>query len=158
MAEAFRGAAGSGAFTTYTVPRDYALRLELLTFTLVTDATAGVHSASVAFTDGVTQLVTARIWDWNEGGPSMTLYYTYGIGLRPFNCVVTTGMMIPNNLPDTILAPQTVISLAAVNDAGAAIAGDTITSVALYGDMFSTVAPSEESVTLLPGLLPAGAD
>jgi hypothetical protein len=158
VSEAFRGAAGSGSLTVYTVPRAYALRLELLTFTLTTDATVGVHSALVAFTDGVTNLVTARIWDWNEGGPSMTLYYTYGIGLRPFNCTVTTGMMIPNNLPDTLLAPQTAISVSAVHAAGATIAGDAIGSVALYGDLFSTVEDTGEAVPLVPGFLPAGVD
>lgn len=158
MAEAFRGAFGSGSVVVYSVPRAYVLQLDLLTFTLTTDATAGVHSAVVVFTDTVTGLVTARVWDWNEGGPSMTLYYTYGVGLRPFNCTVTTGMMIPNNLPVTTLAPETTITVAAVNSAGATIAGDAISAVALYGELVLVAGddadPLGQPVPLLAGFLP----
>lgn len=85
----------------------------------------------------------------------MTLYYTYGIGLRPFNCTVTTGMMIPNNLPDTILNPGTQVTVAAVNTAGVTIAGDTITAVTLYGTLMDEVADPTVSSELIPGLLPA---
>lgn len=159
MAETLRGDAGTGSVVVYTVPRAFTLRLELLTFTLVTDATAGVHSAVVVFTDATTGLVTARVWDWNEGGPSMTLYYTYGIGLRPFNCTVTTGMMIPNNLPDTELAPETTITVAAVNSAGSTHAGDAISDVALYGGLVAIAGEDASSdpayIPLQPGLLPS---
>jgi hypothetical protein len=156
MAQAFSGASGSGSVVVYTVPRDQTLRLALLTFTLTTDATAGVHSALVTLYDAQLSAITARIWDWNEGGASMTLYYTYGIGLRPFNCTVTTGMMIPNNLPETDLAPQTRITVSAVNDAGATIAGDAISAVALYGDLYGVDAAAATPMPdLIPGLLPA---
>jgi hypothetical protein len=47
MAEAFQGRGRLGLVVVYTVPRAYVLRLELLTFTLTTDATAGVHKARV---------------------------------------------------------------------------------------------------------------
>jgi hypothetical protein len=113
----------------------------------------------VSFSDVTSGLVTARIWDWNEGGPSMTLYYTYGIGLRPFNCAVTTGMMIPNNLPDTSLGPQTPITVAAVNDAGATIAGDAISAVSLYGELLAIAGEDSSAdppyIPLDPGLMPS---
>jgi hypothetical protein len=52
VAEAFQGRVGFGLVVVYTVPRAYDLRLGLLTFTLTTDATAGVHQgAKVVFTD-----------------------------------------------------------------------------------------------------------
>lgn len=156
MAQAIRGAIGAGSVVVYTVPRDQILRLALLTFTLTTDATAGVHSAVVTLYDSQLAAITARIWDWNEGGPTMTLYYTYGIGLRPFNCTVTTGMMIPNNLPDTELAPQTIITVTAVNAAGVTIAGDAISAVVLYGDLYGVAdAAATPMPDLIPGLLPA---
>ena len=154
MSEAFGGTPGSGSVLVYTVPSGISMRLEMLTFTLTTDATAGVHSALVTFTDKNLNAITGRLWDWNEGGPSMTLYYTYGIGLRPFNCKVTTGMMIPNHLPDTVLNPITQITVAAVNAAGATIAGDTITGVVLYGELFGANIDEGPTVPLLPGLLP----
>lgn len=155
MAVPIRGATGAGSVLVYTVPRDHSIRLELLTFTLTTDGTAGVHSAAVYIYDTSLGAFTARIWDWNEGGASMTLYYTYGIGLRPFNCTVTTGMMIPNNLPDTILNPDTQVTVAAVNTAGVTIPGDTITAVTLYGTLMDEVADPTVSSDLIPGLLPA---
>jgi sugar/nucleoside kinase (ribokinase family) len=34
-----------------------------------------------------------------------------------------------------VLAPQTTITVTAVNDAGATIAGDAISAVVLYGDL-----------------------
>lgn len=137
MAAPIRGVFGTGSTVVYTVPRDHSFRLEMLTFTLTTDATAGIHSALVTFTDTAISQITARLWDWNEGGPSMTLYYTYGIGLRPFNCTVTSGMMIRDDLPDTILAPETQITVAGVNGSAAVIAGDTVSAVVLYGDLYS---------------------
>jgi hypothetical protein len=155
MSDAFRGTAGSGSVLVYLTPRDHMLRLELLTFTLTTDGTAGVHAPVVILTDSSINQVTARIWDWNEAGPSMTLYYTFGIGLRPFNCTVTTGMMIPNNLPDTILAPETQITVASVNAAGATITGDAISAVTLYGELIdSTTDTIPHTVDLIDGLLP----
>jgi len=157
VSEAFSGRAGSGSVLVYSVPRDHSLRLELLTFTLTTDGTAGVHSALVTFTDTTLGAVTARLWDWNEGGPSSTLQYTYGIGLKPFNCTVTTGMMIQDALPDTILAPDTQITVSAVNTAGATIAGDTITSVVLFGRLFDAVGTTPTEDVPEPMLVPAAA-
>jgi hypothetical protein len=154
MAEAFRGAAGTGSVVVYTVPRAYILRLELLTFTLTTDATAGIHKARVVFTDSALAAVTARLRDLNEGGPSQTLNYTYGIGLSGSACVTATGWEMTDSLPDTVLAPQTTITLTA-----ATIAGDVFSSVVLYGDLVTEVGSDGEEAagTLLPGFLPGEA-
>jgi hypothetical protein len=154
MSDAYRGTAGTGSVVVYTTPRDHLFRLEMLTFTLTTDGTAGVHSATVTFFDNALSAITARLWDWNEGGPSMTLFYTYGIGLKPFNCTVTTGMMIQDALPDTVLAPSTQITVTAVNAAGVTIAGDTISAVVLYGPLDDVVDNTGTTVPLQSGLLP----
>lgn len=155
MAEAFSGAAGSGSLTVYTVPRGYTLRLDILTFAVVTDATAGIHKARVTFTDAALGAVTARLRDLNEGGPSMTLRYTYGVGLAASACAAADGWEMTDALPDTVLAPQTAIAISAVTDAGVTIAGDTISAVVLYGDL-ETEEPETfgPTVTLDPGLLP----
>jgi hypothetical protein len=135
MGAAIRGAAGAGTVNVYTVPRDHEFRLELLTFALVTDATAGVHKALVTFTDSQIDQVTAELRDLNEGGPSMTLAYTYGIGLNGSACVAVTGWQMTDALPDTLLAPETVITISAVNDSASVIAGDVISGVTLFGDL-----------------------
>jgi len=159
VSQAFAGQSGSGSVLVYTVPDDHALRLELLTFTLTCDGTAGVHSAEVQLYDAALAQITARLWDWNEGGPSMTLYYTYGIGLRPFNCTVTTGMMIPCHLPDTILAPASKITVLAVNAAGTTISGDAISSVVLFGTLIDVTGQGEAApLDLVGGLLPVSTE
>jgi hypothetical protein len=155
MGQAYNGAFGTGSVLVYTVPRDHSLRLEMLTFTLTTGVAAGVHSAAVTFTDVNLNAVTARLWDWNEGGPGMTLFYTYGIGLKPFNCTVTTGMMIQDALPDTVLAPGTQITVSAVDTTGATITGDTINGVVLYGPFIDAVAAGGDFQDVLPMLVPA---
>jgi hypothetical protein len=156
MSEAFRGQGGSGSTVAYTVPLGHSMRLELLTFQLDTSNVAGVHSALVTFTDPTINQITARIWDWNEGGANMTLFYTYGIGLRPFNCTVTNGMMIPNNLPETELVPETLITVEAVDVTCSVIAGDVISGVVLYGELIDEVGGNDpaSSVRLIGGLLP----
>lgn len=158
MPEAFAGHIGTGSVDVYTVPPGYELVLDLLTFDLVTDATASVHSAMVTFTDATLSAITARLWDWNEGGPSMTLHYTYGRGLKPFNCTVTDGMAIEHPLPDTLLNPDTVITVDAVNVALSVIAGDQVRNVVLYGTLTSLVDVDQGPTTqLVPGLLPGAA-
>jgi hypothetical protein len=154
MGAAIRGASGTGSVNVYTVPRDHEFRLELLTFALVTDATAGVHKALVIFTDSTIDQTTALLRDLNEGGPSMTLTYTFGIGLNGSACVAVTGWNMTDALPDTLLAPETVITVAAVNDAGATIAGDSITNVTLFGELTDSVSAPAHEVDLIPGLLP----
>jgi hypothetical protein len=139
MGAAIRGAAGTGSVNVYQVPRDHEFRLELLTFALATDATAGVHKALVTFTDSQIDQVTAELRDLNEGGPSMTLAYTYGIGLNGSACVAVNGWQMTDALPDTLLAPETIITISAVNDAASVISGDTITAVTLFGDLYDYV-------------------
>jgi hypothetical protein len=155
VAEAFSGSSGSGSVTVYTVPRGYELQLELLTFTLTADATAGIHKAKVSFRDAALGAVTARLRDLNEGGPGMTLTYTYGIGLTASACVAISGWEMTDALPLTVLAPQTTITVTAVNDSGATIAGDAISGVVLYGDLVAPEADDAGTTALLePGLLP----
>jgi hypothetical protein len=157
MSEAVRGASVTGSGITYTVPRAYILRLELLTFTLTTDATAGIHKARVVFTDTALAAVTARLRDLNEGGPSMTLSYTYGIGLAASACVAVNGWEMTDALPDTVLAPQTTVTLSAVTDAGVTIAGDAFSGVVLYGDLVTASGDDDFGPVpaLVPGFLPA---
>lgn len=158
MPQAIRGNFGSGSVDVYDVPTDHACRLELLTFTYTTDGTAGVHAPQVIITDTQLAQVTARIWDWNEAGPSMVLSYTFGIGLRPFNCTLTTGMIVPVHLPNTILQPDSVITIQATNAAGVEIAGDTISNVVLYVTLFDILADSPSQLPpILPGYLPGEA-
>lgn len=155
MAEAFSGSGGSGSVVAYTVPRAYLLRLEIMTFTVTTDATAGIHKARVILTDAALGAVTARLRDLNEGGPSQTLRYTYGIGLEGSACVTATGWEMTDALPDTVLAPQTTITAASVNDAGSTIAGDAISGVVLYGDLVEVETDTAGASLLLdPGFLP----
>jgi hypothetical protein len=160
MSEAFRGASVTGSGTVYTVPRGYILRLELLAFTVTTDATAGIHKVRVVFTDTALAAVTARLRDLNEGGPSMTLNYTYGIGLAASACTAATGWDMTDALPDTVLAPQTTITVTALDDSGATIAGDAVSGVVLYGDLVSEAAADGDGgpvPVLLPGFLPGEA-
>ena len=85
----------------------------------------------------------------------MTVYYTYGIGLRPFNCTITTGMRVEHDLPDTELWPGTTVTISAINAAGATIAGDTITNVTLYGQLITDSTSGSATVPLLdPAFLP----
>lgn len=158
MAEAFRGEPGSGSVLAYTVPRAYVLRLEILTFTLTTDATAGIHKARVLFADAALGASTAYLRDLNEGGPSMNLRYTYGIGLAGSACVASDGWEMTDALPDTVLAPETTITLTAVNDAGVTISGDTFGSVVLFGELVGLSGTGADGPLepLVAGLLPGG--
>ena len=137
MPQAYTGFNATGSGVVFTTPLEGLFRLELIHFTLTTDGTAGVHAPMVTLTDPGTAKPSAELWDWNEAGPSMTVYYTYGIGLRPFNCTITTGMRVEHDLPDTELWPGTTVTISAINAAGATIAGDTITNVTLYGSLLS---------------------
>jgi hypothetical protein len=154
VAEAFSGQSGLGSLVVYTVPRAYDLRLDVLTFTVTTDTTAGIHHAKVVFTDTALGAVTARLRDLNEGGPSMTLRYTYGVGLSASACVAADGWEMTDALPVTVLAPQTNISVIVVNDAGAVIAGDAISDVVLYGDLSHPDGDDGPPGRLLAGFLP----
>jgi hypothetical protein len=158
MGQAIRGAAGTTSVDVYTVPRDHELRLELLTFALITSATAGVHKALVTFTDQQIDFETALLRDLNEGGPMQTLTYTFGIGLNGSACVAVSGWQMTDALPDTILAPETVITVSAVNDSGASMVGDQIAGVTLFGELTDVVGATAPLVDLVPGLLPGSVE
>ncbi len=134
MAGAIKGKQITGNGVTYTTPNFARTRIEAICFTLACDATAGIHKAKVAIIDA-SGLVVARLRDLNEGGPTETLAYTYGIGLNASACVTVTGWEMTDALPNTIYAANTDIRLTAVNDAGATIAGDVFSNVVLYGDI-----------------------
>jgi hypothetical protein len=158
MGQAIRGASGSGDVDVYTVPRDHEFRLELLTFALITDATVGVHKALVTFTDSQIDQTTALLRELNEGGPLQTLTYTFGIGLNGSACVAVTGWNMTDALPDTILAPETVVTISAVNDAGVTIVADVITNATLFGELTGTVGAPVQQIDLIPGLLPGSVE
>jgi hypothetical protein len=89
----------------------------------------------------------------------MSLRYTYGVGLAASACAAVNGWEMTDALPVTLFSPQTAISVAVVDDAGATITGDAISSVVLYGDLV-TEAGDESNVpipALLPGFLPGEA-
>jgi hypothetical protein len=152
MAHAFAGDTGSGSVLVYTVPSGYVLALDLLRFEVTTDGTAGIHKARVRFYDNALNAATASLRDLNEGGASEVLTYTYGLGLNASACVTVNGWEMTDALPETVLAPNTDIYVAMVNDAGVVIAGDAIGPVTLYGDLLAATA--DTGVTLEPGLLP----
>lgn len=156
MSEAIRGADGSGSVLSYTVPRGFELVLELLTFTVATDATAGIHKVRVTFFDTALNQTTAVLRDLNEGGPSQTLRYTYGIGLNSSACIASTGWEMTDALPMTAFSPNTTLTIAAITDGGVAINGDAVANVTLFGQLISDIGTDGDGsvVALLPGLLP----
>lgn len=154
MSEAFAGHSGSGSLVVYTVPRGYELVLQLLRFVIACNATAGIHKARVRFYDNALDATTASLRDLNEGGASETLTYTYGLGLNGSACVSKDGWEMTDALPLTVLAPNTDIYIASVDDAGTVISGDVISPVTLYGELSSLV-PVGGSTVYKSGLLPA---
>lgn len=153
MGQAWRGESGDGQVITYTVPRGYFLRLEMLYFELQCDGTAGIHKARVTFLDSALNLRTAVLRDLNEGGASEFLTYTYGIGLNASACVTVDGWELTDALPNTVLAPETQVWIGSVDDSGSVIGGDNISGVTLFGDLFNAAGPIKDE-PLLPGLLP----
>lgn len=155
MGEAFNGKAGTGSILVYTVPRDHFLRLELLTFVVTCDGTAGIHKARVTLFDTSLSKTIAVLRDLNEGGASEVLTYTYGIGLNASACVSVSGWEMTDALPETDLAPSTTITVASVNDSGATIGGDAIGSVVLYGTFYNSVDTAQTPAPkMIEGLLP----
>lgn len=131
MAEPVRGESGAGTTTVYTTGRDLYYRLELLTFTIVTDGTAGVHTVRVRLVDPALSTIGV-IPDLNEAAASGTYRYTFGIGLTASTCVITDGMAVTDALPDTVLRPETTVKVEPVDDTGAEIPGDQVGNVVLY--------------------------
>lgn len=156
MAHATRGVNVTGSGTTYTAPKLAPYRLELLTFLLTCDGTAGIHKARVSFVDPNIGTTTAYLRDLNEGGPSEVLRYTFGMGLNGSACVAVSGWEITAALPLTVLEPETAIVLTAVNDAGATISGDVFSAVVLFGSLLEATG-SGEHASPMPLLVPVAA-
>lgn len=155
MGEAFAGNAGSGSVLVYQVPRDHFLRLELLTFVVTCDATAGIHKAKVTLFDTSLSETIAVLRDLNEGGATEVLTYTYGIGLNASACVSVSGWEMTDALPETDLAPGTMITVAMVNDSGTTLTGDAIGAVVLYGTFYNSVDTAQTPMPqMIDGLLP----
>lgn len=126
------GASVTGSGTTYTLSSVQRLRLETLTFTYTASGATATRYPVVYFfsQDGS---VVAQIEDANDVTAGMTVNYTYGIGLVPFCGTALAGFNIQNALPDTWLAPESYIQLTSLDSSGVTVAGDTFTSVVLYG-------------------------
>jgi len=141
------GADVAGAGTTYTTGATELLRLETLTFTLSCDATAVTRLAEVFVLaqDGSTIFQTE---DRNDVSASWTVFYTFGIGLEAFCGVAANQAVVRAELPDTWLPPGAAIRLASVDTTGAVVAGDTLTSVVLFG-ISQTATPTTDVIPLL---------
>lgn len=154
MAEPVLGASGSGFTTVYTTNRSTYYRLELLTFTIVADATAGVHTVRVRLIDTALDTI-AVLADLNEASASGTYRYTFGVGLTASACVLTDGMSVTNALPDTILRPDTAIRVEPINDAGSELAGDAVGNVRLYLRTIAGIGAGDAIPAPGPLLVPA---
>lgn len=156
MSQAFTGTTGSGSVDTFTTPLGSTFVLEGVCFTVTTDGSAGIHKARVTLTDPASHTAVFVLRDLNEGGPSETLVYTYGIGLNSSACVTVTGWEMTNPLPQTELYPGTVVNVAMVDDNGGARSGDAISRVTLYGQPIVAASVATVPLPLLsPALLPA---
>jgi hypothetical protein len=156
MSQAFTGNTGSGSVDTFTTPLGGTFVLEGICFVVTTDGSAGIHKARVTLTDPASHVPVFVLRDLNEGGPSETLTYTYGIGLNSSACVTVTGWEMTNPLPQTELYPGTVVNIAMVDDNGGARASDAISRVTLYGNpITATTIATVPLPSLSPALLPA---
>ena len=122
----------SGSRTIYTVPAGTRLRLELLSFRLVTTAAAAPHTPELLFVSQSGAMIM-RLQDMDEIGASATVDTTFGIGLTPFSCLTASGMASRAELPDTVLESGATITLRSVDAAGVVIAADAFTLVSLWG-------------------------
>lgn len=131
MSYAINGQGGTGEVTTYTLAQSEELVLETITWTLATSVTTGRRTPEVRLLTANGQLI-ARIPDWNDLFESMTVTYTFGIGLTPFCGSINSGGCVQNDLPFASLEPGASIVLVAVDDTGAPFASDTISDVTLW--------------------------
>ena len=150
------GSGGSGDTKVYTLSAGQTAVLETLTFTVTTDGTAGVHMIRLRLLSP-TGNVVARLDDLNEGGPTQTNFYTYGIGLNASACTLPSGIAVTDALPWTELVPGTQIFVTPITAAGVTIAGDAISAVLLHFDRdVPAPAPAQNlPLTLLPGSVAA---
>lgn len=131
--EMHRGVDAAGSGTVFTLPDGTRLRLETLSFTLVTDSTAVSRNMQVSIYNQA-GLVIATLADWNDVAASLTVTYTWGIGLEAFCGSVAGATAIQNVLPDTVLEGGSSVAVASVNaSTGATVSGDAIGNVTLWG-------------------------
>lgn len=123
----------TGSGLLYTVPGQGLFRCELVSFSLVTDGTAGVHGAQLEYRaqNGATLSLQQ---DLNDVSASSTVHYTFGIGLVASTCTIVSGNAIEHPLPDCDLRPGDTIRVRAVDANGATIAGDSFQSISIYGE------------------------
>jgi hypothetical protein len=102
--------------------------------------------------------VTAAVYkDWNVAADGASIRYTFGIGLISSACTVADGEAVEHDLTNTILSPNTEIIVTSVDETGAAIGGDNITSCILYATQLTpdtTLDPtpaSREPIYFMPG-------
>ena len=148
------GKTGTGSVATYTLSKLQRLRVETIVFTFVTSAATKTHFPEVQFTDQAGNVITA-IEDWNAVADSQTVTYTFGIGLVAFCGSASTGAIIQNTLPDTVLENQATITLNALDSGGGVIAGDQFLGVSLYAAV-EAMAPVTDVIPLLTPLALAG--
>ena len=126
------GKQGKGSVAAYTLAHLQRLRLETIVFTYVTDSSGTQHNPLVQLTDQPGN-VLASIQDWNAVSDAQTVTYTFGIGLEAFCGSVSTGAIVQNTLPNTVLEGGSVVTLTSLNPGGGVIAGDQFLQVVLYG-------------------------
>ncbi len=143
MARTIHGKDGAGNVVVYDLLATDEFRLDTISFTLVTSAVVGNRSLEVLLYDDA-QAILARVPDWNDCVASITVRYTFGVGLVPSFCVANDGGAVQNDLPDTRLGPGYAIEVRSVGSTGAVFSGDRIRAVVLSVTDFA--APSIESV------------
>lgn len=148
MSTPISGQGGTGEVLLHTFGQGGPVRLELVTFTIVTDATVGVHTCRLLLIDPGAGVIY-RGDDLNEAPPSSTIFYTYGIGLIPSACTLTAGMAARDDLPDTKLQPGTSVELHCINGAGVTIANDQVQDVVLFASGGGAQAGGEAPLPLI---------
>lgn len=135
MSDGTRGDGGTGQTTVYTTPLSGQYRLEVLHLTIATDGTAGVHTIRVRVIDVTLDQSIMTLDDLNEGAPSQTNTYTYGLGLNASACTLPDGLAVTDALPWTQLKPGSQIIVTPINGNGVEIPGDTIEAVTVFGTL-----------------------
>jgi hypothetical protein len=148
---AISGANVTGNGITYTLGPAQRLRVETITFTYTASATVATRNPQVVYRSRTGQLL-AVMPDLNDVVASAVVTYAFGVGLEPFCGVAPTGTFVQHDLPDTVLEPETTISLEARDGTtGAVIGTDAFTSVVLWA-IADTSGTAEDVIPLLTPL------
>jgi hypothetical protein len=154
VSDTISGNGGLGATKLYELAAGQEGTLETLSFTVVTDATAGTHAVRVTL-EIPTVGIVARLDDLNVSGPGQTNFYTYGLGLNASACTLPTGLAVTDALPWTSLPPGAQIKATPIDGAGATLTGDRISAVLLQ--MTSMAAAAVAQIPQPISLMPAAA-